>query len=101
MVSRPEEYRWSSYGINAWGDDGWLVPHAEYLQLGSRADERLHTYRELFRNQISEQELHLIRKAAHYCQPVADDRFKLQIESKYHISLGVMKRRRPKKRDDG
>jgi putative transposase len=22
MVSRPEEYRWSSYAINAWGDEG-------------------------------------------------------------------------------
>ena len=100
MVPRPEEYLWSSYGINAWGDDGWLTPHAEYLKLGRVADERLHAYRELFRYQLSEQDLHLIRKAAHYCQPVADDRFKLQIESKYGISLGNMKRGRPKKRDN-
>jgi putative transposase len=34
MVERPEEYRWSSYGINAWGDAGWLQPHEEYSRLG-------------------------------------------------------------------
>ena len=26
MVRRPEEYRWSSYGANAWGDHQWLAP---------------------------------------------------------------------------
>ena len=29
MVARPEEYHWSSYGINAWGDPGWLTAHHE------------------------------------------------------------------------
>ena len=23
MVDHPEEYRWSSYGVNAWGDESW------------------------------------------------------------------------------
>jgi putative transposase len=100
MVSRPEEYRWSSYAINAWGDEGWLTPHEEYLRMGNSADDRLHAYRELFRYQLSEQDLHLIRKAAHYCHPVGDDRFKLQIETKYGVALGNMKRGRPRKRDD-
>ena len=27
MVSKPEEYRWSSYGVNGWGDNGWITPH--------------------------------------------------------------------------
>ncbi len=27
MVRRPEEYRWSSYGVNGWGDSSWLTPH--------------------------------------------------------------------------
>ena len=40
IVKRPEEYKWSSYGVNAWGDDSWLVPHEEYLRLGKTTDER-------------------------------------------------------------
>lgn len=47
-VSRPEEYRWSSYGSNGWGDEGWITPHQEYLQLGRSQGERCRAYRELF-----------------------------------------------------
>ena len=35
MVRRPEEYRRSSYGANAWGDYCWLSPHPEYQRLGT------------------------------------------------------------------
>ena len=97
MVSRPEEYRWSSYGVNAWGDRSWLTPHEEYSRLGKTSDERCHAYRELFRYQLSEVDLHRIQNAAHYCQPVGDDRFREQIEERYGIKLGQMKRGRPKK----
>ena len=97
MVKRPEEYRWSSYSSNGRGDEGWLTPHDEYQRLGKDPSERAYAYRELFRHQLSEQELHLIRKAAHYCQPIGDDRFRQQIEHKYGIKLGNMSRGRPKK----
>lgn len=96
MVARPEEYRWSSYGVNGWGDISWLDPHEEYFRLGTCPADRAHAYRELFTNQISEEDLHLIRKAAHYCQPVGDDRFKARIEVMYGIKPGQMKRGRPK-----
>ncbi len=96
MVARPEEYRWSSYGINAWGDTGWLKSHEEFQQLGRTTNDRCYAYRELFRHHLSEQDLHLIRKAAHYCQPVGDDRFRERIEKQYGIKLGQMKRGRPK-----
>jgi putative transposase len=95
MVSCPEEYRWSSYGSNAWGDQGWLTPHAEYRNLGRTRPERHTTYRDLFKAHLSEQDLHLVRKAAHYCQPIGDDRFRQQIEAKYGITLGQMHRGRP------
>ncbi|GAB4344272.1 MAG: transposase [Gammaproteobacteria bacterium] len=99
MVARPEEYCWSSYGVNGWGDESWLRPHEEYLRLGSDTEERTRAYRELFRCQLSEEDLHLIRKAAHYCQPVGDDRFRKQIETRYGIKLGQMRRGRPRKRE--
>lgn len=97
MVKRPEEYRWSSYGVNAWGDASWLTPHLEYLRLGTDLEERTFAYRELFKYHLSEEDLHLFRKAAHYCQPVADDRFREQIEARYGIKPGQMKRGRPRK----
>ncbi len=97
MVASPEEYRWSSYGVNGWGDASWLTPHNEYLRLGGTAVERTYAYRELFRHQLSEVDLHLIRKAAHYSQPVGDSYFCTQIASKYGIKPGQMKRGRPKK----
>ena len=96
MVAAPEEYRWSSYGGNAWGDSGWITPHEEYLRLGGTLAKRCHAYRELFRDQLSSVDLHSIREAAHYCQPVGDDRFRKHIEEKYAIKLGHMKRGRPK-----
>jgi len=95
MVSRPEEYRWSSYHVNGWGDESWLTHHDEYRRLGDSQEARCHAYREIFKAQVSEQDLHLIRKAAHYCQPICDDRFRQQIENRYGIVLGQIKRGRP------
>ena len=66
MVARPEEYRWSSYGANAWGDSTWLRPNAQYRGLGVTTSERAHAYRALFRTHVPDEDLHLIRKAAHY-----------------------------------
>ncbi len=97
MVSRPEEYHWSSYHVNGWGDKSWLTPHDEYWHLGQSQDVRCGAYREIFKAHISEQDLHLIRKAAHYCQPIGDDSFRRRIEKRYGIALGQMKRGRPQK----
>lgn len=97
MVERPEEYQWSSYGVNAWGDAGWLQPHEEYSRLGDTVAQRCHAYRELFRQQLSEQDFHIIRKAAHYCQPVGDDRFRQEIETRYGIKPGQLHLGRPRK----
>jgi putative transposase len=97
MVERPEEYHWSSYGSNAWGDEHWLKPHEEYRRLGRNSEERCHAYREIFRQQFSVDDLHVFRKATHYSQPVGDERFRQQIEKKYMITLGRLARGRPRK----
>lgn len=55
------------------------------------------SFRELFKHPQSEEDLNLIRKAAHYCQPVGDDRFSQQIKQQYGIRLGKMERGRPRK----
>lgn len=97
MVNRPEEYEWSSYGVNAWGKKGWLKPHADYISLGGNTADRFHAYRELFRIQLGEMDLHLLRQAAHYCQPVADEGYRRAIEDKYGIKFGQLRRGRPRK----
>jgi putative transposase len=100
MVSRPEEYRWSSYGVNAWGGLSWLTPHPGYCRLGQSPVERGLAYRELFKTQLRQEDLNFIRKATHYCQPVGEDRFRKQIEQQYGIKLGQMDRGRPQKKTD-
>jgi len=100
MVKKPEEYKGSSYRINAWGGASNLVPHAEYLKLGNDAETRCYAYRELFKNYLSEKDVHIIENASKYCQPLGDDRFKFQIETKYGIKLGYGSRGRPRKKNE-
>lgn len=97
MVVRPREYRWSSYRVNAFGDASFLEAHATYRCLGKTKRERCAAYRALFRHHLSAKDVHLIRRAAHYCQPVGDDRFRERIEQQYKVKLGYMKPGRPKK----
>jgi putative transposase len=102
MVDRPEEYRWSSYQVNAWGDlsppnkADFISPHIEYLQLGVDAEQRQHGYRELFKVNLAEEDLHAFRKAAHYSMPVGSDKFVTQIEAKTGRKIGYAKRGRPR-----
>ena len=100
MVKRPEEYRWTSYHTNAWGDESWLKLHEEYKRLGKTKEQRCQNYRALFENHLDDSDFSLIRKAAHYCQPVGDDRFKAAIENKYGIKLGQSRRGRPILKED-
>ena len=99
MVRRPEEYLWSSYRSNAWGDtQSWMTPHEQYLKLGADESERCHAYRELFRAQLSEEDLHAFRSAAHYSVPLGTDRFAEQIKQVTGKNIGYASRGRPKKK---
>ncbi|MDJ0780118.1 MAG: transposase [Gammaproteobacteria bacterium] len=97
MVENPEAYPWSSYLANAWGQQSRLVQHDEYLRLGRDSRYRCFAYRELFRQRLSDSDIHAIEKANHYCQPVGDSRFRQGIERKYGIKLGQSARGRPRK----
>ncbi|MCG6939354.1 MAG: hypothetical protein LJE83_14440 [Gammaproteobacteria bacterium] len=35
MVSKPEQYRWSSYMCNAWGENGLLQPHEQQNKIAT------------------------------------------------------------------
>lgn len=96
MVQQPEEYKWTSYHANAWGDESWITHHEEYLRLSNDSQNRCFMYRELFRNQINSDYLHKLRKAAHYCQPCGDSVFTGFIKERYGIVAGQISRGRPK-----
>jgi putative transposase len=64
MVAQPQEYRWSSHGVNAFGHRSDLVvPRSEYLSLGDTDAERQRQYRKLFEVDLVDAELDAIRDA--------------------------------------
>jgi len=95
-----EEYRWSSYRVNAWGAQSGLTHHDEYLGLGENSEDRCHAYRELFRYEIPKEDVHIIERASQVCHPIGDDRFRQQIEQRYGIKLGQAASGRPNKRKE-
>ncbi len=81
MVSFPGEYRWSSYQSNGYGkSDPLIATHALYRALGSNSDSRCHAYRELFRHNIDNAQLHVIRDALNQELVLGRDDFKDKIE---------------------
>jgi putative transposase len=104
MVAHPRDYPWSSYRLNADGQDGpnsdWLVPHREYLRLGRSNEDRQSAYRQLFRAAIAKDELQAIRESSHKGWVLGSERFKAQIEAlsgRQATSKGVG---RPRKEDN-
>jgi putative transposase len=98
MVRSPSDYKWSSYRKNAFGAaPAWLTPLPEYLGLGFDARRRRHAYRELFRDHISDDDLHRIRSCVQTGTPLGDKRFKQQIEAMFGRSVGQNRPGRPSK----
>ena len=64
MVTHPADYKWSSYRFNTQGEDNpILTSHPHYIALDAKDTDRLHAYRELFRNHMDNDTLHDIREA--------------------------------------
>jgi len=102
MVERPENYSWSSHRANGWGAKGELLTqHALYLQLGKTREDRLAAYRSLFRAELDDEKLDVIRKCVNRGLPLGTDRFRAEIESALGIKFAAETRGRPKKGDGG
>ena len=71
-----------------------------HIRLGKTKEQRCQSYRALFKNHLDDSDLDLIRKSAHYCQPVGDDRSKKAIEKMYGITLGQSRRGRPSLKEE-
>lgn len=82
MVSHPHHYRWSSYRHHAEGKpDPLITDHPRYLALGRTDEERREAYKGLFRVDIDEATLSLIRETTNKGWALGNDRFRAQIEA--------------------
>ena len=69
MTQHPADYPWSSYAFYAEGKLGlnsdWLTAHDEYVRLGLTDAERQAAYRQLFKAELSTNDLTQIRECTH------------------------------------
>ena len=96
MVSHPGDYAWSSFHANGYGRALSMVePHPSYLSLGSDPAVRQAAYRDLFREQLREADIHAIRTASRFSMPLGDARFREQVERALGRRIGRALRGRP------
>ncbi len=89
MVLTPEQYRWSTYGWHAWGrPNEFINDHVLYEQLGSTSDIKQQAYREIFKMQVSEEDIHVIKESIEYNYPLGNERFKKQVEFSLARAVG-------------
>lgn len=80
MVEHPAEYRWSSFRVNAQGEESTLLsPHYLYRSLGLDDSERQYNYCDLFRYHLDCKMIDDIRKATNGNFALGNNTFKDQI----------------------
>ena len=81
MVSKPEEYAWSSYRCNGLGQHAKIwTPHPIYKQLGNTVEQRTKTYRSLFAGHLDFEILDQIRQASNQGMALGNNKFKRDVE---------------------
>ncbi len=99
MVTRPGEYQWSSYAVNALGKpDALISPHPVYQGLGRSSEQRRRSYRSMFDNGMDEFELDNIREALNRELVLGQDGFKSAVESQLGRAVRPGKRGRPRRK---
>ncbi len=103
IVTRPDQYRWSSYAWHARGKPNPLIfDHMLYCALGHNQQTRQQAYRELFKHQIMTVDIDQLRKSLSYNYPLGNDCFREQIEKVLGRRVGYKQRGRPEsKKLDG
>lgn len=97
MVEHPGDYRWSSYASNAQGKCHTLLQqHPLYRSLGKTVEECTYAYRELFRSQLNDEDVHDIRDALNQQLVLGRDDFKDKIEEMTNKQTRQGKAGRPK-----
>ena len=96
MVDHPGEYRWSSYGSNGQGLNGYeLEPHEEYLALGTTREARFRCYRDLFKAEVESKLIDEIRISTNSNYALGSARFRDEIEEALGQRAKPRKRGRP------
>jgi Transposase and inactivated derivatives len=102
MVNDPLNYPWSSYRINALGDDNpLLTPHFLYDGLGQDVGERQAAYRALFRAHLDDKMIENIRHATNGNYALGNEKFKAEIEQMLKRRAQPGKSGRPKESNRG
>ena len=97
MVKRPEEWKWSSYTSNAYGEEDKLIkPHPVYLAIHKKKDVRVNYYRVSFKQVLEPSIINDLRSAVQTGTPLGNDRFKKEVEKLLGVKVGYAKRGRPK-----
>ncbi|MBL4672226.1 MAG: transposase [Arenicella sp.] len=98
MVSKPDQYRWSSFHENS----GIMplkrvTPHDVYQRLGIDTSSRHNTYLDLFKTELRNDDtvISTVSWAAQFSMPLGDSRFCEQIENAVGRKLGYSRRGRP------
>jgi len=98
LAKHPKEYQWSSYGYNALGKCNDLItPHNIYKNLGITEGDRLSSYRQLFRQQLSSKMLTDIRDSTNKGWVLGSDSFKDKVEKLTDRRTKPKAKGRPKK----
>ena len=98
MVKTASDYQWSSYHFNALNqEDELLTEHQLYKSLGVDKSIRCQSYRGIFSEYMADHITSEIRAAWQTGTPLANDRFKEQIENTLSMKVGYARRGRPKK----
>jgi putative transposase len=96
LVSRHEDYRWSSYCHHAGiRPDGLIIDHPKFWALGNTPFEREAAYVALFERVITSDEIASISKALLKGWPLGSEQFKAALQSKVKRRVLPAKRGRP------
>jgi putative transposase len=101
MVEHPAEYEWSSYRVNAQGENNNLIiPQDFYLDLGLEVKKRLAVYRTLFKDQLNAKLINEIRESTNGNYELGSALFKQQVEAAIGRRVTKGKPGRPRLRRD-
>jgi putative transposase len=98
LTKNPKAYQWSSYAHNALGkaDEG-ITEHRVYKQLGETDKERSQAYRDLFKSQLTAEELSTISDATNKGWALGNAKFIKKIERITNRRASPLPKGRPKK----
>jgi putative transposase len=100
ITRQPQDYRWSSYRVNAGLAASQLItPHEEYLALGRSKEERVTAYRGLFEAEMGPADLNELRSATNGGFVWGDERFKAEVAGMLGRRVEMGAPGRPRKQD--